>query len=304
MKKSLPLVILIIFFIALGVWLGTKFIFKKSAPVLNRETVQTEKPNFVKNHKANKKQVKKPRPKRFQNHMPKEIYQEMWSNIDLRLLEMQEAEQDCQNTLNDQIKTQDFLDPTSGLANDRYFVLRSLDLSVSLLSKGFDIQTSAHENLSYLFEYPEYEVDRMRLALEKSRVCQGQKIMNLTQFALRSFAKFNDLDAEDRKQNVDEILGLALRASSLRMTPDNLYVAMEILSSLVDNQLVVGDYSNELRDIRDDMILLVQDFESEYSLDKSDSVKRELHGDMIESLDYVGDSIENFIEKIQADMEP
>lgn len=116
--------------------------------------------------------------------------------------------------------------------------------------------------------------------------------------------KFSRLDSESplRKTYTLKMLDLAERYVSGNQSIEHSFVAMEILFSLVDNEALSRDQVDVMMILRQDVLLLVQDFESEFSASNARDVNRDLLRRYRQSIADTNETIRQLIEKLMSEV--
>ncbi|MBH47788.1 MAG: hypothetical protein CME71_06420 [Halobacteriovorax sp.] len=227
-----------------------------------------------------------------------ETINELWQAYDDLIVRLVlPANKSCMLALENLFQEKDYIDPNQTALR----INGSYNQAVNLLNDILNtVQTSEviHElNLKLLYN-PKTDPQKLQGKMSESTICSDVKITNYTNALIKDIAMAK-IDPDERNELTRAFVETAHRyiysASSVEYTSS----AMEILFSLSDNELIPRSNMEELSQLRQSLIGLIQNYESDFRPQGAPLSNLEVMQDFYQELNQLNTSILDVIERLK-----
>lgn len=290
MKKPAQYFIIIVF-ISFGVGLGLFWLLPKpEAP----KDIQAVVSNPV------VKQEPTITPKKAKEKKTLNEVDSLWKELNRMSLEnVVEANNACEKEFRAHFPNDDFLDPQSDIFSTNDKIVVALDVANSLTNR-IEASTEYFNYIDVVLDDERFNPIEIHELHAKGIVCNEVSYTNFINSIIRNFSRL-DIESTSRKEYTSRMLELAGRYVSANQGVEHSFVAMEILFSLVDNEVLSREQIDYMMILRQDILTLVQDFESEFNPSNASDVNRDLLRRYRQSIADTNETIRQLIEKLMSE---
>tara|TARA_R110000868_G_scaffold204946_1_gene453124 strand:- start:16210 stop:17124 length:915 start_codon:yes stop_codon:yes gene_type:complete len=297
MKKLSPLLLLILVALLIGFVVGL-YSFKQEPISKRPRSVLESAPQSLTDEEVtfeqDDTQVEEVEIKKIKSEMMSELWQ---AYDDLIVKLVLPGNKSCMQALGNLFQEKDYIDPNQTALR----INGSYDQAVNLLNDILNtVQTSEviHElNLKLLYN-PKTDPQKLQGKMSESTICSDVKITNFTNALIKDIARAR-MEPDERNELTRKFIDIAHRylysASSVEYTSS----AMEILFSLSDNELIPRANMEELAQLRQTLIGLIQNYESDFRPQGAPLSNLEVMQDFYQELNQFNTSILDIIERLR-----
>lgn len=291
MKKPAQYLIIIVF-IGLGVALGLFWLFpkpeaSKDIPAVVNNTVRKQETTITATKTKEKKTLNE--------------VDSLWKELNRMSREnVAKANKACEKEFRAHFPNDDFLDPQSDVFSTPEKIEMAFDV-INSLANHIEASTQYYDYIDGVLADERFNPVEIHTLHTKGIVCNEVSYTNLMNSLIRRFTRL-DRESPLRKAYTSKMLSLAERYVSANQSIEHSFVAMEILFSLVDNEALSRDQVDVMMILRQDVLLLVQDFESEFSVTNTIDSNRDLLRRYRQSIADTNETIRQLIEKLMSEV--
>lgn len=298
MKKLAPFLILLLVAVAIGLWIGLHY-FKSDEQATFVSYSHQKKVTPAQSSKESTPEKSKVNAGLKPNE--RRSMESIWQEYDRLIAEIVfPTNKACMDELTNAFNEKDYLDPKDnnlyrkGAYDQAKYVLNAI------VGKIQNILPLHELNLSLLYNK---EVDPLKLKTKMAEgiVCSDVKITNFTNALIKDMAR-RKLSPEIKSEHTTYLLNISFQYIYSPTSVENTSAAMEVLFGLVDNEFLPRTRTEELSVMRQDLILLVQNYENDFRSENSPELNRQIMQDFYEDLNLFNSSLLELIERLKFEL--
>lgn len=206
----------------------------------------------------------------------------------------------CLSKLSNMFSEKDYIDPAQISLKKHGSHSQAVSLLNDIL-KTVETSEGFHELYLDLLYNIKTDPQKLQAKMSESVICSDVKITNFTTALIMDIARTPmepELKAELTRELVDVAFRYLISAPSVEYTSS----AMEILFSLADTELIPRSSAEDLSLIRQNLINIIQNYESDFRPQGAAVSNLEVMQDFYEELNQLNTSILDLIERLKSEL--